>query len=102
VHDADAVARGKKLFEGDLDCATCHDGASFTDGQQYPLQARGLDTTDTPSLVGVAHTAPYYHDGSAHDLHALLTDKGSVHDMAELSGLAPADVADLTAFLRTL
>jgi cytochrome c553 len=102
VRDADAVARGRALFGGGLDCATCHDGDQLTDGQQYPLQSRGLDTTDTPSLRGVAHTAPYYHDGSAHDLYALLTDKGSVHDMAELDGLSAAQVADLTAYLRTL
>ena len=103
VADPAAVARGKKLFEGDaLDCTTCHDGPRLTDGQQYPLQSRGLDTTDTPSLVGLAHTAPYYHDGSAGDLYALLTDKGSVHDMAELDGLTHAQVADLTAYLRSL
>ncbi len=103
VADAAAVARGKTLFESDaLDCSTCHDGARLTDGQQYPLQSRGLDTTDTPSLVGLAHTAPYYHDGSAGDLHALLTDKGSVHDMADLDGLTGPQIKDLTAFLRSL
>ena len=50
----------------------------------------------------MAHTAPYYHDGSAKDLYALLTDKGSVHDMADLSKLSQRDVADLTAYLRSL
>jgi mono/diheme cytochrome c family protein len=100
--DADSVARGRTLFFGALDCGTCHAGDRFTDGAQHPFDSRGLETTDTPSLVGLAHTAPYYHDGSARDLHALLTDKGSVHDMADVSGLKPAEIADLTAYLRTL
>jgi cytochrome c peroxidase len=90
------------LFHGTLDCGTCHAGDTYTDGAQYPFDSRGLDTTDTPSLVGVAHTAPYYHDGSAKDLHALLTDRGNVHDMADVSGLTGAQIDDLTAYLRSL
>ncbi len=102
VRDADALARGKALFEGDaLKCATCHSGGSLTDGAQYPL-ASALEQSDTPSLVGLAHTAPYYHDGSAEDLWALVTDKGSVHDMADLSGLSVAQREDLHTYLRSL
>lgn len=102
VRDADAVARGKALFDGDaLKCATCHSGTALTDGAQYPL-ASALEQSDTPSLVGLAHTAPYYHDGSAEDLWALVTDKGSVHDMADLSGLSVAQREDLHAYLRSL
>ena len=102
VTDKAAVARGQALFTGDLDCIACHNGDKLTDGSQYPLASRGLDVTDTPSLVGLAHTAPYYHDGSAGDLYTLLTDKGNVHDMADLSGLKPNEIADLTAYLRSL
>lgn len=102
VHDEDAVARGRKLFFGAADCGTCHAGDRFTDGAQYPFDSRGLETTDTPSLVGVAHTAPYYHDGSARDLHALLTDKGSVHDMADVAALSRAQASDLAAYLQSL
>lgn len=102
VHDSEAVARGRKLFSGTLDCGTCHTGDKLTDGAQYPFDSRGLETTDTPSLVGVAHTAPYYHDGSAQDLYALLTDKGNVHDMADVTSLSDTQIADLTAYLRSL
>ena len=102
VEDPEAVARGRELFANDaLACDTCHAGTKYTDGQQYPLYGR-MDANDTPSLVGLAHTAPYYHDGSAEDLRALLTDKGNVHDMADLSSLSERDVADLSAYLRTL
>jgi mono/diheme cytochrome c family protein len=102
VNDADAVARGRSLFHDDLDCGACHSGEKLTDQMQYPFDSRGLDETDTPSLVGVAHTAPYYHDGSARDLYALLTDKGNVHDMTDLSSLDADQIADLTAYLESL
>lgn len=101
--DADAVARGRVLFESkDLACDACHDGDRFTDGQQYPLGKTRFGETDTPSLIGLAHSAPYYHDGSAPDLRTLLTDRGNIHDMADLGGLSEDQVADLSAFLRTL
>ncbi|MEM6289793.1 MAG: c-type cytochrome [Myxococcota bacterium] len=102
VSDADAVARGKALFEGELGCDACHDGDVMSDGLQYPFDAWGLDMTDTPSLVGLAHTAPYYHDGSAVDLHALVTDKGSVHEMADFSTLTETQANDLVTYLETL
>jgi mono/diheme cytochrome c family protein len=101
IADADAVARGRALFEDDLACIACHDGEHFTDSSQYPL-ATTLPTVDTPSLVGLAHTAPYYHDGSAQTLHALLTDKATIHDMADFSGLTQTQIADLTLFLESL
>jgi cytochrome c peroxidase len=101
--DAKAIARGRDLFENDLDCGGCHYGKSLTDAGQYPLESRGLEQTDTPSLLGLAHTAPYYHDGSAPDLYTLVTDKGSVHDMSStLVGLEPAQIRDLVAYLESL
>jgi len=102
VHDKAALARGRKLFNGDLDCITCHNGDKLTDGSQYPLDSRGLDETDTPSLIGLAHTAPYYHDGSAGDLYALLTDKGNVHDMADFSSLSKTQITDVITYLQSL
>lgn len=102
VADADAHARGRSLFEDKtLGCASCHGGEKLTDGAQYPLKS-ALAQTDTPSLVGLAHSVPYYHDGSAESLHALLTDRGSVHDMAELGGLSDAQVDDLRTYLESL
>ncbi|MRI35142.1 hypothetical protein EOPP23_19430 [Endozoicomonas sp. OPT23] len=67
---------GEQLFS-DVGCATCHSGPSFTDGQRHdvgtikpssgqgisqPLQGVGFDT---PTLLGVWRTAPYFHDGQA-------------------------------------
>lgn len=103
VEDAEAVARGRELFASkELGCDTCHDGDKLTDGQQYPLGTTRFGATDTPSLVGLAHSAPYYHDGSAGDLRTLLTNRGTIHDMADLDSLSEAQVADLSAYLLTL
>ncbi len=100
--DKTALARGRELFASKtLGCASCHSGDAMTDGAQYPLKSN-LPQTDTPSLVGLAHSAPYYHDGSADSLRTLLTDRGSIHDMAELGGLAEADIEALRVYLSSL
>lgn len=103
VPDTAAVARGQALFESnELACDACHAGDKLTDGEQYDLGKTRYGATDTPSLVGLAHSSPYYHDGSAPDLRTLLTDRGNIHDMADVDHLSDADVDDLTAYLRTL
>jgi len=63
-------------------CATCHSGPFFTDGKAHrdlmPTGDPGFDPGrigpdgaivgfDTPSLLGVRFTAPYFHDGIAGD-----------------------------------
>jgi DNA-binding beta-propeller fold protein YncE len=98
--DPQQVARGKKVFDAE-GCRTCHDGASYTDNDQHRFSGT-LEKSDTPSLRGVAASAPYFHDGSAATLEALLRDRGAVHGMADTAKLSDAQVADLTAFLETL
>ena len=100
--DVTTVARGRKSFDSaELGCRTCHDGPTYTDPSKHKLTGT-LDVSDTPSLLGVAASAPYFHDGSAATLEALLRDRGAVHGMAETSKLSDAQVADLSAFLETL
>ena len=100
--DADAIERGKALFESEeAACTACHDGARFADGSQHDLDTN-IGEVDTPSLIGLAHSAPYYHDGSAQTLRALLTDRGSVHDMGETAHLTDAEIDDLIAYLESL
>lgn len=97
------VARGKKLFDSaELGCKSCHDGNMYTDQEKHKLASPSLPEADTPSLVGLAASAPYFHDGSAATLEALLRDRGAVHGMAETAKLSDQQVADLTAFLETL
>jgi sugar lactone lactonase YvrE len=96
------VARGKVLFDSaQLGCRVCHDGPTYSDNQLHKLSGT-LAESDTPSLLGLAASAPYYHDGSAPTLESLLRDRASVHGMADMSKLTDTQVADLTAFLETL
>lgn len=102
TRDARQVARGKALFADDgLGCAGCHGGKRRTDRERHALGG-DLAEVDTPSLIGVAASAPYYHDGSAATLDALLRDTALVHGMAELDGLGEREIADLVAYLETL
>ncbi|MBA3539969.1 MAG: PQQ-binding-like beta-propeller repeat protein [Deltaproteobacteria bacterium] len=96
-----AVTRGKKMFDEQLGCRSCHDGTMYTDNERHKLTGT-LVESDTPSLIGLAASAPYYHDGSAATLEALLRDRGAVHGMAETTKLNDQQVADLTAFLESL
>ena len=101
--DAASVARGAELFaSADLGCASCHHGTRFTNNKKYEFGSADLPSVDTPSLVGLAASAPYYHDGSATSLGALVHGQGSVHGMAELSGLDEGKARDLVAYLETL
>jgi len=52
----------------------------------------------TPVLRGMGSRAPYFHDGSARDLDAVVR----FYDRRFRMGLNPQEVADLTAFLRVL
>lgn len=100
--DLDAIARGQQLFDSaETGCRACHDGPQLADGMQHDL-ATNIGNVDTPSLIGLAHTAPYYHDGSARTLRALLTDKGSIHDMGETAHLGAQQLDDLIAYLESL
>ncbi len=102
VEDGEAIVRGKQLFESaETACAACHTGPELADGVQHDL-ATNIGKVDTPSLIGLAHTAPYYHDGSAQTLRALLTDKGSVHDMGSTAQLSDPEIDDLIAYLQSL
>lgn len=102
AHDKGAVARGKQIFESsEAGCESCHGGDKYADGESYAL-ANGMKEVDTPSLIGLAHTAPYYHDGSARTLRALLLDNATVHDMGSTVHLEDKEVDDLVAYLETL
>lgn len=95
---ADAVARGAERFDA-LGCAACHSGAAYTDGLSHAMF--GLEAVDTPSLRGVGATAPYFHDGSASTLEAVL-GRAAAGEMGPPASLTPDEAADLSAFLRSL
>ncbi len=101
--DAAAAERGRVLFEStETACATCHGGPLLTSsltvdvGTGEPLQV--------PSLIGLAHRAPYMHDGCATDLRTRFTDAacggGEMH--GHTAHLTEAEVSDLVTHLMTL
>jgi DNA-binding beta-propeller fold protein YncE len=100
TRDPAQVARGRKLFESE-GCSSCHEGPAYTDRDRHKFSGT-LRQSDTPSLLGLAASAPYFHDGSAATLETLLRGRGAVHGMADAADLTDQQVADLTAFLDTL
>ncbi len=94
--DADLVARGEALF-AEFECASCHAGAIFTDGQQYDVGTGG--TFDTPSLRWLWQTAPYLHDGRAETLHEVFFLPGA-HQL--IASATVDDIDALVAYLQTI
>ncbi len=130
-----AAAMGKELFEGTLaptaggplNCYTCHDPATaFTDstlGDDSAITLHDVGTLtadsgsrlggplngiDTPTLLGVHASAPYFHNGSAATLAEVFDpsrptaapgEAGAEHD---LSALTVAERDYLIAFLMQL
>ncbi len=94
-----ARARGERLF-ADAGCTTCHDpAADYSDGQLHVF--RGVEVR-TPSLLGVALSAPYYHDGSAPSLAALLRAHEDGNPMAVGKSLTLTELSELERFLASL
>jgi cytochrome c peroxidase len=114
--DTALVAMGKHLFhDDDVGCANCHQDAALTDGARHDVgmtspeelaemqavdgMARAL-SFDTPSLRHVGLTAPYFHDGSAPTLEAVLSNNND--RMGHTSQLTKHQRAALAAYLKTL
>jgi DNA-binding beta-propeller fold protein YncE/mono/diheme cytochrome c family protein len=105
-------ARGKEIFAGArAGCARCHvPDTEYTDRTAYafspkPPPPAGFEDEKrseykTPSLFFVAGTPPYFHDGRAPTLEALVDQNQD--RMGHTSHLSPDERASLIAFLRTL
>jgi hypothetical protein len=106
----DEEKRGQEIFEGKAaQCTSCHPpAAGYTDRIAHTLaplpQRAGLESESggfkTPSLWFIGGSAPYYHDGSAPTLEALVKNNGT--RMGDTSALNEADQKALVAYLRTL
>ncbi len=103
-------SRGKAVFSDDrVGCPTCHAPATgYTNRAPMLLQRpshQGFAEEShvafkTPSLLFVGGTAPYYHDGAATSLEALVQSNGKT--MGDTARLSAADKAALAAYLRTI
>jgi len=98
--DTEEIRRGQALFEReDVACASCHNGESFTDNLHYDIF--GLTQVNTPTLLGIASSAPYLHDGRAANLRDLL-EWSRTGAMGDTSMLSESEMNDLEAYLRSL
>lgn len=122
-----SAQRGLTLARGKAQCAKCHAGFNFTD-EGYHNIGVGMDkpTPDlgryevtrkevdkgafkTPTLRNIAASAPYFHDGSARTLGAVVEhyDRGGIKnphlspDVAPL-GLTAQEKSDLVTFMKSL
>jgi hypothetical protein len=115
--DAVKAARGQALFNGAARCAACHIPPLYTDVQNGPDSSTplvhdpaetGMDPAyalrsvtqkyRTTPLRALWQHAPYFHDGSAGDLNAVVNHYNSYLAL----GLTEAQKADLVEFLKTL
>jgi mono/diheme cytochrome c family protein/cytochrome c5 len=110
-YDVAAAQRGRDVFTGAAQCASCHVGATFTDvnsGRLHAPEETGMDgayaarTTQkkyrTTPLRGLWQHAPYFHDGSA----ATLVDVVEHYNRVRSLGLTEAQKRDLVEYLKTL
>ena len=108
--DAAAAARGKLVFEGKGRCSSCHSGATFTDADArlHAPSETGMDpvwaqrsTTGkyrTTPLRGLWQHPPYFHDGSARTLAAVVNHYDAVLGL----NLNAQEKADLAEYLKSL
>jgi hypothetical protein len=115
--DRRAAARGKTLFYNQAGCGQCHSGPAYTDVLGGRL--RDLPVLHDPTVVGTDpiyagrsatgkyrttplralwQHAPYFHDGSAPDLPAVVDH----YDEHMALGLTDDQKADLVEFLKSL
>lgn len=109
---SEEARRGEKLFNktfpqmDNKSCAACHiPSANFLDHQRHDIGTiHGYSdfsrdgALDTPTLLGVSLTAPYFHDGSQPTLRAVVE---WFNDRFKLN-LAPAELGDLAAYVATV
>jgi mono/diheme cytochrome c family protein len=108
--DAAAATRGRAVFDGPGQCATCHEGAELTDAavRLHPPSEVPTDPTHaersatkmyrTTPLRGLWQHAPYFHDGSA----ATLADVVDRYVSAKGLSLTAEQKADLVEYLKSL
>lgn len=88
-------------------CASCHPGPLYTDNLVYDV---GTVTNDeqigpyfnTPSLLGIYDTAPYFHDGSARTLYQAITRPSDGNEHNVTGRLTEKEIQDLITFLLAL
>jgi cytochrome c peroxidase len=99
---------GKFIFN-ENGCDSCHAPPFFTDFQLHDVGTGDIDleknshdrgtSFDTPSLLGIWATAPYFHDGSGVSLHDVLKI-GNTHNISDK--ISDDDLDALINYLMSL
>lgn len=98
--DAAAIARGRLVFENH-DCARCHAGSTFTTPKTYDVGLVDKQKNrlfNPPSLRGLSHRGPFFHDNSASKLEDVFQKHQHPGDVK----YSDAEVRDLVQFLKSL
>lgn len=99
--DANAVARGKVLFEStQLGCTTCHNGPQLRRNEGADVGTGAL--LQVPSLRGISFRAPFMHDGCAPSLADRFGTCGGGDKHGHTSDLKAEQIGDLVAYLDSL
>jgi mono/diheme cytochrome c family protein len=114
--DAAAAERGRQVFDGAGRCASCHSGPAFTDANEKlhspsevvsepepngaPSYASRSATRQyrTAPLRGVWQHPPYFHNGSAATLEAVV----DTYDTRKALSLTKQQKDDLVEYLKSL
>ena len=109
--DPVAAERGRLVFAGPARCSTCHVGTTFTDvnsGRLHDATETGMDPRyaartsqkryRTTPLRALWQHPPYFHDGSAPTLAAVVEHYDGVRNLR----LTDQQKRDLVEYLKTL
>ena len=100
-----AEQRGEALFTStELNCTQCHQPPLFTDNKNHSVNLiEGVTRRiNTPTLLNLRHSAPYYHDGRFGTLAEVLQGHPGDIDAQNLPGLEAGQLADLVTYLESL
>jgi mono/diheme cytochrome c family protein len=116
TYDADAAERGRVVFNGAGNCSSCHTGTLLSDGnvrlhaasevvsEPEPNGAPGYASRTatkqyrTTPLRGLWQHAPYFHNGVAATLDAVV----ELYNTRKGLGLTAQQKADLVQYLKSL
>jgi cytochrome c peroxidase len=106
--DGAAARRGRGVFEGAARCASCHQGDRRTEATLHAPADTGVDGAyaartatrryRTTPLRALWQHAPYFHDGSARTLVAVVDH----YERALGLRLTAAQKADLVEYLKSI
>ncbi len=104
----DSEQKGQIIFNNPgLGCIACHPPPLYTDKQKHDVGTSTIDEKigpeyDTPSLMSLYNSAPYFHDGSAENLYEALTRETQDNEHDVSGTLSEIEIFDLIAFLEVL